>query len=64
MGSYPNPDPNPSPLTRCVVGSFVLVSFAPEEQIVNSVEEIWEMVRSGRLTLTLTLALTLSQPQP
>ena len=27
----------------CVVGSFVLVSFAPEEQIVGSVEEIWEM---------------------
>ena len=27
----------------CVVGSFVLVSFAPEEQIVSSVDEIWAM---------------------
>eukprot|EP00908_Phaeocystis_cordata_P010893 Transcript_21743.p1 GENE.Transcript_21743~~Transcript_21743.p1 ORF type:complete len:441 (-),score=184.09 Transcript_21743:74-1396(-) len=27
----------------CIVGSFVLVSFAPEEQIVSSVEQIWSM---------------------
>jgi len=39
---------------RCVVGSFVLVSFAPEEQIVNSVEEIWEMATQPTSSLTRT----------
>ena len=27
----------------CTIGSFVLVSYAPEEQVVTSVEQIWEM---------------------
>ena len=37
-----------------MVGSFVLVSFAPEEQIVNSVEEIWEMATQPTSSLTRT----------
>lgn len=27
----------------CTIGSFVLVSYAPEEQVVTSVEQIWDM---------------------